>query len=164
MARVEVKTNTELHHMSRAGIITSRALDEAVAAAKPGVSTAELNKVFERSLEEQGGISNFYGYYDYPASICTSVNHEVVHGIPGDYILQDGDIISIDGGAYIIDPATKKQWHGDSARTVLVGNTSQARRDLSDITREALWHGIAALAHAKKIGEVGIAIEEFVRS
>ena len=92
------------------------------------------------------------------------MNHEVVHGIPGDYILQDGDIISIDGGAYIIDPATKKQWHGDSARTVLVGNTSQARRDLSDITREALWHGIAALSHAKKIGEVGIAIEEFVRS
>ena len=164
MARVEIKTNAQLHHMSRAGIITSRALDEAVAAAKPGVSTAELNKVFERSLKEQGGISNFYGYYDYPASICTSVNHEVVHGIPGDYILQDGDIISIDGGAYIIDPATKKQWHGDSARTVLVGHTSQTRRDLSNITREALWHGIAALAHAKKIGEVGIAIEEFVRS
>ncbi len=164
MARVEIKTNAQLHHMSRAGIITSRALDAAVAAAKPGVSTAELNKVFERSLKEQGGISNFYGYYDYPASICTSVNHEVVHGIPGDYILQDGDIISIDGGAYIIDPATKKQWHGDSARTVLVGHTSQVRRDLSDITREALWHGIAALSHAKKIGEVGIAIEEFVRS
>ncbi|MFC2485230.1 MAG: M24 family metallopeptidase, partial [Rothia dentocariosa] len=93
MARVEIKTNAQLHHMSRAGIITSRALDAAVAAAKPGVSTAELNKVFERSLKEQGGISNFYGYYDYPASICTSVNHEVVHGIPGDYILQDGDII-----------------------------------------------------------------------
>ena len=163
MARVEIKTNAQLAHMSRAGLITSRALDAAVAAAQPGVSTAEINRVFEESLQEQGGTSNFYGYYDYPASICTSVNHEVVHGIPGDYRLKEGDILSIDGGAYIIDPATGKQWHGDSARTVLVGEVSQERRELSDITRAAMWHGIAALATAKNVGEVGVAIEGFVR-
>ena len=87
MARVEIKTNAQLAHMSRAGLITSRALDAAVAAAQPGVSTAEINRAFEESLKEQGGTSNFYGYYDYPASLCTSVNHEVVHGIPGDYML-----------------------------------------------------------------------------
>jgi methionyl aminopeptidase len=87
----------------------------------------------------------------------------VVHGIPGDYRLKEGDILSIDGGAYIIDPATGKQWHGDSARTVLVGEVSQERRELSDITRAAMWHGIAALATAKKVGEVGVAIEGFVR-
>ena len=163
MARVEIKTNAQLAHMSRAGLITSRALDAAVAAAQPGVSTAEINRAFEESLQEQGGTSNFYGYYDYPASICTSVNHEVVHGIPGDYRLKEGDILSIDGGAYIIDPATGKQWHGDSARTVLVGEVSQERRELSDITRAAMWHGIAALATPKKFGVVGICILWLVR-
>ena len=104
MARVEIKTNAQLQQMARAGVITSRALDAAVAAARPGVTTAEVNAAFERTMLELGGTSNFYGYYDYPATVCTSVNHEVVHGIPGDYVLKDGDILSIDGGAYVIDP------------------------------------------------------------
>lgn len=164
MGRVELKTNQQLVYMRNAGLITSRALDAAVAAAKPGVSTAEINVVFERSIAEQGGTSNFYGYYDYPASICTSVNREVVHGIPGEYVLKDGDILSIDGGAYIVEEGTGKQWHGDSARTVLVGDVSRARRELSEITRAALWHGIAALASAKRVGEIGLAIETFVRA
>ena len=103
MARVEIKTNAQLQQMARAGVITSRALDAAVAAARPGVTTAEVNAAFERTMLELGGTSNFYGYYDYPATVCTSVNHEVVHGIPGGYVLKDGDILSIDGGAYVID-------------------------------------------------------------
>ncbi|MDO5749973.1 MAG: type I methionyl aminopeptidase [Rothia sp. (in: high G+C Gram-positive bacteria)] len=164
MARVEIKTNKQLQQMKRAGVITSRALDAAVAAAVPGATTKDLDRAFAATLDELGGTSNFYGYYDYPATICTSVNSEVVHGIPGDYVLKDGDIISIDGGAYVIDPATNRQWHGDSARTVLVGsNVPESRRELSEITRAALWHGIAALAHAKKVGEVGLAVEAFVR-
>ena len=78
-------------------------------------------------------------------------------------MLKDGDILSIDGGAYVIDPATNRQWHGDSARTVLVGdNVSEARAELSAVTREAMWHGIAALATAKKVGEIGLAIEAYV--
>ena len=162
MARVEIKTNAQLQQMARAGVITSRALDAAVAAARPGITTAEVNAAFERTMLELGGTSNFYGYYDYPATVCTSVNHEVVHGIPGDYVLKDGDILSIDGGAYVIDPATNRQWHGDSARTVLVGNVSEARAELSAVTREAMWHGIAALATAKKVGEIGLAIEAYV--
>ncbi len=163
MARVEIKTNAQLQQMARAGVITSRALDAAVAAARPGATTAEVNAAFERTMLELGGTSNFYGYYDYPATVCTSVNHEVVHGIPGDYVLKDGDILSIDGGAYVIDPATNRQWHGDSARTVLVGdNVSEARAELSAVTREAMWHGIAALATAKKVGEIGLAIEAYV--
>ena len=94
MARVEIKTNAQLQQMARAGVITSRALDAAVAAARPGATTAEVNAAFERTMLELGGTSNFYGYYDYPATVCTSVNHEVVHGIPGDYVLKDGDILS----------------------------------------------------------------------
>ena len=77
MARVEIKTNAQLQQMARAGVITSRALDAAVAAARPGVTTAEVNAAFERTMLELGGTSNFYGYYDYPATVCTSVNHEV---------------------------------------------------------------------------------------
>ena len=90
MARVEIKTNAQLQQMARAGVITSRALDAAVAAARPGVTTAEVNAAFERTMLELGGTSTFYGYYDYPATVCTSVNREVVHGIPGDYVLKAG--------------------------------------------------------------------------
>lgn len=163
MRRIEYKTDRQLAEMARAGVITSRALDAAVAAAVPGVTTAELDRVFRGVLAEHGAGSNFLGYYDYPATICTSVNDEVVHGIPGDRVLADGDIISIDGGATVQDDRGTT-WHGDSARTVLVGNTvSDARRALSEITRAALWHGIAAAATAKKVGEIGFAIENFVR-
>lgn len=162
MRRIEYKTDRQLAEMARAGVITSRALDAAVAATAPGVTTAELDKVFRGVLDEHGAGSNFLGYYDYPATICTSVNDEVVHGIPGKRVLAEGDIISIDGGATIQDDRGTT-WHGDSARTVLIGNVSDARRELSDITRAALWHGIAAAATAKKVGEIGFAIENFVR-
>ncbi|MFC6354235.1 type I methionyl aminopeptidase [Rothia nasimurium] len=162
MRRIEYKTDRQLADMARAGVITSRALDAAVAAAAPGVTTAELDTVFRGVLAEYGAGSNFLGYYDYPATICTSVNDVVVHGIPGDLALAEGDMISIDGGATVQD-ARGTTWHGDSARTALIGKVSDARRELSEVTRAALWHGIAALATAKKIGEVGFAIENFVR-
>lgn len=163
MRRIEYKTNTQLAQMAKAGVITSRALDAAVAAAAPGVTTAELDTVFRSVLAEHGAGSNFLGYYDYPATICTSVNDEVVHGIPGNRTLTDGDMISIDGGATITDHLGKT-WHSDSARTALIGTVTDARKELSDITRAALWHGIAAAATAKKVGEIGFAIENFVRN
>lgn len=163
MRRIEYKTNTQLAQMAKAGVITSRALDAAVAAAAPGVTTAELDTVFRSVLAEHAAGSNFLGYYDYPATICTSVNDEVVHGIPGNRALTDGDMISIDGGATVTDHLGKT-WHGDSARTALIGTVTDARKELSDITRAALWHGIAAAATAKKVGEIGFAIENFVRN
>ena len=162
MRRIEYKTDRQLAHMARAGVITSRALDAAVAAARPGTSTTELDQVFRKVLAQEGAESNFLGYYDYPATICTSVNDEVVHGIPGSRILQEGDMISIDGGATVKDERGVT-WHGDSARTALIGQVSEERRELSEITRAALWQGIAALASAKKVGEIGFAIENFVR-
>lgn len=161
--RVELKTDAQLALMQKAGVITSRALDAAVAAVAPGVTTGDLDRAFRAVIEEEGATSNFLGYYDYPAMICASVNDEVVHGIPGDRVLQDGDIISIDGGAVYTDPATGKTWNGDSARTVQVGTPQKLREELSEITRAAMWHGIAAAAHAKKVGEIGIAVEAFVR-
>lgn len=164
MRRIEYKTDAQLAWMARAGVITSRALDAAVEAAVPGTTTAQIDQAFRAVLAENNARSNFLGYYDYPATVCTSVNDVVVHGIPGEQVVNSGDMISIDGGAIVTDPATNKQWHGDSARTALVGEVSEARRELSEITRAALWHGIAALATARKVGEIGVAIEDFVRS
>lgn len=155
--RIEYKTNEQLRTMVRAGVVTSRALDAAVAACAPGVSTAELDAAFREVLAENGATSNFLGYYDYPATICASPNEIVVHGIPGDYRLADGDIISIDGGAIV------EGWHGDSARTVLVGNASASDRELSELTRNAMWAGIAAAATATHVGQIGRAVEDYVR-
>ncbi|MDO4917328.1 MAG: type I methionyl aminopeptidase [Rothia sp. (in: high G+C Gram-positive bacteria)] len=164
LRRIEYKTDAQLAWMAQAGVITSRALDAAVAAVAPGKTTAELDQAFRAVLTENNATSNFLGYYDYPATICASVNDEVVHGIPGSRELLDGDMISIDGGAIVTDPQTGKKWNGDSARTVMVGNASAKRQELSEITRAALWHGIAAAASARKVGEIGVAIEDFVRS
>lgn len=163
MRRIEYKTDAQLAWMAKAGVVTSRALDAAVATVAPGKTTADLDSAFREIITANGATSNFLGYYDYPAMICASVNDEVVHGIPGSRELIEGDMVSIDGGAVLTDPATGKTWNGDSARTVMVGNVSAARRELSEITRAALWHGIAAVASARKVGEIGVAIEQFVR-
>ncbi|WP_309124560.1 type I methionyl aminopeptidase [Arthrobacter sp.] len=156
--KVEYKTTSQMLVMREAGLVLSKALDQAVAAATVGVTTAQLNEVFEGVLREEGATSNFLGYHGFPASICTSVNHEVVHGIPGGYTLQDGDIISIDGGAVV------RGWHSDSARTVIVGTPRPEDVRLSDVTEEAMWRGIAALASARFVGDIGAAIDDYVSS
>lgn len=156
--RVEYKSASQIRIMREAGLILSKALDAAVGAAQVGISTRELDVVFASVLKEAGATSNFLGYHGFPASICTSVNHEVVHGIPGNYVLQDGDIISIDGGAVV------RGWHSDSARTVIVGTARPEDERLSRITENAMWRGIAALAKGKYVGDIGCAIDDYVSS
>ncbi len=156
--RIEYKTNEQMRTMHQAGLVLSRALDAAVAAAKPGVTTKDLDDVFAAVLNDAGAKSNFLGYHGFPATICTSVNEEVVHGIPGGKVLNDGDIISIDGGC-IVDG-----WHSDSARTVIVGNVDPEDQRLSDVTEAAMWRGIAALAQGKFVGDIGNAIDDYVSS
>ena len=156
--RIELKTPVQMATMHQAGLILHEGLDAVVAAAKPGVTTNDLDQVFRDVLAKHGATSNFLGYHGFPATICTSVNDEVVHGIPGDRVLQDGDIISVDAGAVI------GGWHSDSARTVLVGNVHPADRQLSEVTEAAMWAGIAAYATAKHVGEIGNAIEDYVRA
>ena len=156
--QLEFKTVSQMQVMHQAGLILSRALDAAVEAAAPGVTTAEVDAVFAEVLREAGATPNFLGYYDYPATICASPNEIVVHGIPGPRVLREADIISIDGGAIV------EGWHGDSARTVLMPQAGPEDRELSEITREAMWHGIAAAASAQRVGEIGAAIEDFVRA
>lgn len=159
--QLEFKTVSQMQVMHQAGLILSRALDAAVEAAAPGVTTAEVDAVFAEVLREAGATPNFLGYYGYPATICASVNEEVVHGIPGDRVLQVGDVLKIDGGC-IVDG-----WHSDSARTVILGSSAEGTADpederLSEVTRQALWCGIAAFATARHVGEIGEAIDDFV--
>src|SRR5699024_10972352 len=156
--QIELKTNAQLAKMNQAGLILHEGLDAVVAAATPGITTHQLDQVFRAVLDKHGATSNFLGYHGFPATICASVNDEVVHGIPGERVLQDGDIISVDAGA-VIDG-----WHSDAARTILVGTPDPGDARLSAITEEAMWAGIAAFSKAKHVGEIGNAIEDFVRS
>ncbi|MDO4253980.1 MAG: type I methionyl aminopeptidase [Kocuria sp.] len=155
--RIEYKTDEQLRTMVRAGIATSRALDAAVQAAVPGATTAAIDAAFRAVLEAYGATSNFLGYHGYPATVCVSVNDEVVHAIPGERILAAGDIVSIDGGAMV------DGFNGDSARTVILGTPSREDQLLSDVTRDAMWHGIAAMATGTHVGDIGVAIETRVR-
>lgn len=154
--KIEYKTNGQILKMRAAGLVLAEALDEAVAAAQIGVTTAHVDSVFAAVLERHGAISNFKGYHGFPATICASVNEEVVHGFPSDYVLKDGDVLKIDGGAVI------EGWHADSARTVILGTPAPEDQRLSDVTEEAMWCGIAALAEARFVGQIGDAIDDFV--
>lgn len=163
----EVKTNEQIILMRQAGLATAAALAAVKKAIRPGVTTAQLDAIAEQTIIAKGGHSNFKLVPGYFHTICASVNDEVVHGIPGDRILQPGDLVSIDCGAEIGD------WNGDSAISVIVPDGDgfppadpelvARRQKLSDVTEESLWVGIAALAKAEYLNEVGAAIERFVR-
>jgi methionyl aminopeptidase len=129
-------------------------LRAAAAAAEPGISTAELDAIAERTMKDAGARSSFKGYHGYPATICTSVNEEIVHGIPSPRrILRDGDIISIDCGAIV------GGWHGDAALTVGVGAISAADAALLEACETALWHGLAQARAGRRLGDISHAVE-----
>jgi len=163
----EVKTNEQIILMRQAGLATAAALAAVKKAIRPGVTTAQLDAIAEQTIIAKGGHSNFKLVPGYFHTICASVNDEVVHGIPGDRVLQPGDLVSIDCGAEI------GEWNGDSAISVIVPDGDgfspadpvlvAKRQKLSDVTEESLWVGIAALAKAEYLNEVGAAIERFVR-
>jgi methionyl aminopeptidase len=159
----ELKSNEQILLMRKAGLITEAALDAVRAAIKPGISTLELDRIANETIESFGAKSNFQLVPGYFHTICASINDEVVHGIPSaDRILQPGDLVSIDAGA-IIDG-----WNGDSAISVVVPGgdpkISAARERVSRVTEMSLWHGIAALAKGKRLNDVGVAIEKYVNS
>ncbi|APX32718.1 type I methionyl aminopeptidase [Brachybacterium sp. P6-10-X1] len=155
--RVELKTPEQIEIMRRSGQLLHRVHEMLQRSIRPGTTTAELDRLAHEMIVDEGATPNFLGYQGYPATLCISVNEVVVHGIPDERTLTDGDIVSIDGGL-IIDG-----WHSDAARTHIVGTPrSVADEDLVRITREALWAGIAALATAQRVGDVGAAIEDYV--
>ena len=156
--RIEVKTREQIELMRGAGLVVARTLELLRAAVAPGVTTRALDAIAEESIRDQGAIPSFLGYHGFPASICTSVNDEVVHGIPGDRVLLPGDQISIDCGAILAG------WHGDAAITVGVGQIDPAAVELSRVTEDALWRGLAAARLGNRVADIGAAVEDSVRA
>ena len=155
--RVEWKTPEQIAVMRRSGHLLHRVHDMLEAEIRPGITTDELDSLAHAMIRDAGATPNFLGYQGYPATLCISVNDVVVHGIPDARPLEEGDVVSIDGGL-IVDG-----WHSDAARTHIVGRPrSVGDEDLVRITEEALWAGIAALATAERVGDVGAAIEDYV--
>lgn len=157
--RIERKSPEQIALMRRSGLLLSQVHDMLAAQLRPGITTGELDRAAEEMIRAHGAIPNFLGYQGFPATLCISVNEEVVHGIPGDRALAEGDVVSIDGGCII------EGWHSDAARTHIVGAPrSAADEKLVQVTEDALWAGIAALASARRVGEIGAAIEDYVES
>ncbi|WP_193103386.1 type I methionyl aminopeptidase [Brachybacterium sp. FME24] len=155
--RVELKTPEQILVMRRSGLLLHQVHEMLAGAVRPGITTGELDRLAHEMIRDEGATPNFLGYHGFPATLCISVNEVVVHGIPGDRRLEEGDLVSIDGGL-IIDG-----WHSDAARTHVVGSPrSTADEDLVRITRDALWAGIAALGTAQRVGEVSAAIEDHI--
>ncbi|MFC7494680.1 MULTISPECIES: type I methionyl aminopeptidase [unclassified Nocardioides] len=154
---VEIKTPEQIDRMRKAGLVVGRTLELLRGHVRAGVSTAELDGIAEDSIRSAGATPSFLGYHGFPASICASVNDEVVHGIPGDRVLADGDVVSIDCGA-IVDG-----WHGDAAITVPVGEVGADLTELMRVTEEAMWRGIAAAHLGGRVTDISHAVERHVR-
>ncbi|MBW4079316.1 MAG: type I methionyl aminopeptidase [Acidobacteria bacterium] len=143
----------ELNKMRKAGKVVAEMHEVTRAAIRPGVTTLELNEVAAEVLAKRGARSNFLNYHGFPAVICTSPNEMIVHGIPGPYVLQEGDIISIDCGAIV------EGYHGDAAYTAGVGEISALAKRLIDVTERSLWAGIDQLVIGNRLHEVGRAVQ-----
>jgi methionyl aminopeptidase len=156
--RIELRTPQELEAMRASGLVTAAALAAVRDALVPGARARDIDRLAESVIRDHGAAPNFLGYQGYPASVCFSVGEVVVHGIPGDQILKDGDVVSIDCGA-VLDG-----WHSDAAITVAVGEVHTRSEVLIEVTRRALWDGIAAFAAAGRVGQIGAAIEASVRA
>ncbi len=156
---IELKSPAEIEAMRAAGALVARTLAAVAELARPGVSTADLDALAEQTIRQAGGQPSFLGYHGYPASICASVNEQIVHGIPSaTQVLADGDLISVDCGA-ILDG-----WHGDSAVTLLVGAVSDADRALSAACESALHSGIAAALPGGRLSDISYAVQSAVEA
>lgn len=159
---LEIKTPAQVDGMRRAGLVVGRTLELLRDSVRPGISTAELDAIAEDSIRSSGATPSFKGYHGFPASICASVNDEVVHGIPGVRVLQPGDVISIDCGAIVADDAGQG-WHGDAAVTVAVGEVTDDVTELIRVTEAALWRGIAAARVGGRVTDISHAVETHIR-
>jgi methionyl aminopeptidase len=155
---VEIKTPDQIALMRKAGIVVGETLDLLRRTVAPGMTTGELDAVAEDHIRSRGATPSFLGYHGFPGTLCVSVNNEVVHGIPGDRVIADGDVVSIDCGAIV------EGWHGDAAITVAVGDVPAEARELIRVTEEAMWRGIAAASLGGRVTDISHAVETYVRS
>ena len=155
---ITIKSESELQAMRRAGKIVGETIAVLRKSAKPGVTTARLGKIAEREIRKRGAVPTFKGYRGFPGAICASVNEEIVHGIPGNRVLKDGDLLKVDVGATI------DGFIGDSAVTIGIGNISDEARALIEVTEQSLYEGIAAAVHGARTGDIGEAVEQYATS
>ncbi|MBM7785859.1 methionyl aminopeptidase [Tenggerimyces flavus] len=154
--KIQYKTPAQVRSMRAAGLVVASTLSLLRSSVAPGVTTLELDALAEAHIRSSGALPSFLGYQGFPASICTSVNDEVVHGIPGPRVLRAGDLISIDCGA-IVDG-----WHGDAAITVPVGAVDASLVALAAACESALWAGLAAVVEGHRIGDITQAVSSTV--
>jgi methionyl aminopeptidase len=161
---IQIKTDAEVALMREAGLVVGRTLGALSAAVGPGVTTADLDDLAESEIRRAGAVPSFKGYRPhpsmppFPASICASVNDEIVHGIPGPRALREGDIVSIDCGAIL------EGWHGDAAVTVAVGEVPDDVRELLRVTEESMWRGFAAARIGGRLTDISHAVESYAQS
>jgi methionyl aminopeptidase len=153
-----IKSSEEIALMRKAGRVVAVVLQRVKEEIKPGIKTGQLDLIAEKELKRWGAKASFKGYRGFPASLCVSINEEIVHGIPGERVLEEGDIVSLDFGAYL------NGFHGDSAITVGVGKIDAGKQALLDVTEEALKVGIGAAQQGARLGDVSFAIQEYVET
>ena len=153
-----IKNSKEIDLMRIAGQIVAETLLLVEEKVRPGITTAELNRIAEEFITKHGAKPSFKGLYGFPASLCISVNEQVVHGIPGGYILKDGDIISVDCGANI------NGFHGDAARTFAVGNISEEAERLINVTKESFFKGIEYAKVGNRLTDISHEIQSYVEA
>lgn len=153
-----IKNNKEIDLMRSAGKIVAETLLLVEEKVRPGITTAELDRIAEEFITKHGARPSFKGLYGFPASLCISVNEQVVHGIPGGYVLRDGDIISVDCGAYI------NGFHGDAARTFGVGNITKEAEKLINVTKESFFRGIEYAKVGNRLTDISHEIQNYVEA
>lgn len=151
---ITIKNESEFEKMAYAGATVGLLLARVRDAAAPGVTLLELDELAAQIIRDRGCKPSFLGYHGYPANICTSPNDVIVHGIPSDYRLKEGDILSIDAGAIF------EGYHGDAALTFAIGSVPKSVRRLIDTTKAALWAGIEQVREGNRVGDIGHAVEE----
>lgn len=153
---ITIKSPDEIESMRKAGAVVSAAIAAIRSAVRPGMTTADLDELAEQVIRGLGAVPTFKGYRGFPGSICTSVNEEIVHGIPGNRVLMEGDLLKVDVGA------TVEGLIGDAAVTIPVGRVSDEAQELIKVTKQALEEGIKAAVGGARTGDVGSAIEKYV--
>jgi len=155
---IKIKTREEIELIRESALIVSKTLGEIAKAIKPGVTTLQLDKIAEEHIRDLGAIPGFLGLYDFPNTLCMSPNEQVVHGIPNDIPLQEGDIISVDCGAL------KNDFYGDHAYTFAIGEIAEETKKLLQVTKESLYEGVKQFKAGNRVGDVGFAIQKYTEN
>lgn len=155
---IQLKTLDQIKVMRRAGLLVAQTLELLKGSIKIGMRTDALDAIAAANIKRGGGTSNFNGYHGFAGTICVSLNDEIVHGIPGNRIIEDGDIVSIDCGAIV------EGWHGDAAFSTIIGTVDLEDQKLLDVCEESMWRGIAAGHVGAHLSNIGHAVEQYINS